>query len=204
MGPSVRVITNTSFATKKQNYTHEWGVVSLSNRHCATDQKRLFSSNSGENHNDFKTTLLRVCNTFLRFDWLNRAQTTEYSWQCVPVPAVTSPQGGGGLAHSSWCRFWLGKTKTKNRGWESWLGALLWKSQLSGHSFAHIISKPTQTQRPTKTVYRSGPEYYAQLLFTAIRFDQNGYNRLYFAKPASKILAVVACSAILTYVTLVS
>lgn len=50
----------------------------------------------------------------------------------------------------------------------------------------------------------SGPEYYTQLLFTAIRFDQNGYNRLYFAKPASKILAVVACSAILTYVTLVS
>lgn len=202
MGPSVRVITNTSFATKNQNCTHtngEWSAcptvtVQQTRKGClAPSQVRTITISKQP-----------YCNTFLRFDWLNHAQTTEYSWQCVPVPAVTSPQGrwGGGLAHSSWCRFWLGKTKTKNRGWESWLGALLWKSQLSGHSFAHIISKPTQTQRPTKTALVQNitlscclrPSGLIEMAITACTLQNQ----------QAKILAVVACSAILTYVTLVS
>lgn len=41
----------------------------------------------------------------------------------------------------------------------------------------------------------SGPEYYTKLLFTAVRFDRNGYNRLYFAKPASKN---IGCGSLLS------
>lgn len=123
--------------------------------------------------------------------------------QCQQLPA---PKGdgeeGSHTVHDA--GFDLEKQKQKiggeKAGWE------LYCENPSCHDILlhTLFQKPTQTQRPTKTVYRSGPEYYTKLLFTAVRFDQNGYNRLYFAKPASKILAVVACSAILTYVTLVS
>lgn len=198
-GPQCACDNKYFFCYKKTKlHTHTWmgSGQPVQPSLCNRPEKAPFSSKSGENHNDFKTTLLRVCNTFLRFDWLHRPQNI------LELPAAQR-DGEGGSQFMMRVLTWKNK-KQKNRGWECWLGALLWKSQLSGHSFTQIILKPTQTQRPTKTVYSSGPVYNTKLLFTPTSLDENGYNRLYFAKPASKILAVVACSAILTYVTLAS